>query len=522
MSKKLLFLILLAAFFLRFYKLGMVPSSLNWDENSNAYNAYSILKTGKDEYGNKFPLYNRSFDDFKPPLYMYLTIPSVAIFGLSPFAARLPSALLGFLTIITIFFLTKWLFQKNKHVEYFAVSSALLLTIAPWHIMFSRVGFEANIGLFVTTLALTLFLYGFEKKYFLIISAFFFGLSFYAYHAQRLFIPLILIGTCFLYRNELLKIQRKVIIGFLIVTLSMVLPLFFLVPKQAIIQRLNTTSSDFIKDNIRDSSLLILQDHQVGLSALGVLHNRRLEVARSYFENFLLNLHPNFLFIQGDGNIRHHLNNFGMLNIFFLPLIFSGVYLLAKGNLKLFFFTLLWLVLATVPASLATPSPHAIRSFLMIVPLIIFASIGLTSLFRSKNFFRIPLIIFTFFMILSSLRFIYDYFYHYPFYSAKDWQFGYSQAAKYTQELSGEFQKIYIDPGLEQAYIFWLFNLKIDPGEFQKASKNQFGNYYFEYPPQDSKDLFVSKAASFPKSHLVLKTINYPDSKEAIKIGYSK
>ena len=51
-----LILILALAAFLRFYKIGQVPPSLNWDEVAIGYNAYSILKTGKDEWGVPFPL----------------------------------------------------------------------------------------------------------------------------------------------------------------------------------------------------------------------------------------------------------------------------------------------------------------------------------------------------------------------------------------------------------------------------------------------------------------------------------
>src|SRR3990167_2972888 len=99
MRKALFIAILFLCLTLRFYKITQVPASLNWDENSNAYNAYSILKTAKDEYGNFLPLVNRSFDDYKPPLYMYLNVPTVAAFGLTPFAARLPSAIFGTLCI---------------------------------------------------------------------------------------------------------------------------------------------------------------------------------------------------------------------------------------------------------------------------------------------------------------------------------------------------------------------------------------------------------------------------------------
>ena len=147
MNRKTFFwLILILAFALRFWQLGKIPLSLDWDEVSNAYNAYSILKTGRDEYGKILPLYNRSFDDYKPPAYMYLNVPAVAIFGLTPFAARLPSAILGFLTIPALYFLVKRLVKDEK----VALMSAFLLAISPWHMQFFRVGFDKKVGVFFT------------------------------------------------------------------------------------------------------------------------------------------------------------------------------------------------------------------------------------------------------------------------------------------------------------------------------------------------------------------------------------
>ncbi|MBI3282756.1 hypothetical protein HYZ70_01635, partial [Candidatus Curtissbacteria bacterium] len=99
-SKLTLAVILILAAFLRFYQLGQNPPSLDWDETAHGYNAYSILKTGRDEYGYKLPLSFRSFDDYKPPIYTYLVVPSVAIFGLSDFAVRFPSAVLGVLAVL--------------------------------------------------------------------------------------------------------------------------------------------------------------------------------------------------------------------------------------------------------------------------------------------------------------------------------------------------------------------------------------------------------------------------------------
>jgi len=107
---------LILASFLRLYHLGTNPPSLDWDEASLGYNAYSLLKTGADEYGNTWPLSIRSFNDYKPPLYTYLTIPAVALFGLSEFAVRLPSALAGVIAVAAAYFLSIELLQLYSQI----------------------------------------------------------------------------------------------------------------------------------------------------------------------------------------------------------------------------------------------------------------------------------------------------------------------------------------------------------------------------------------------------------------------
>src|SRR5258706_13342137 len=96
-----LFFILFCAVLLRFYQLGVNPPSLTWDEAAWGYNACSLGIDGKDEFGRFLPYdYLESFGDFKPPVYAYLDIVPVKEFGLTPFAARFPSALFGTLTVL--------------------------------------------------------------------------------------------------------------------------------------------------------------------------------------------------------------------------------------------------------------------------------------------------------------------------------------------------------------------------------------------------------------------------------------
>ena len=202
-------LITLVAIWLRFWQLGKVPASPNWDEAALAYNAYSILQTGKDEYGETLPLILRSVDDYKPGLYAYLASPSVAVFGLNTMAVRLPSAILGTLAILAVFFLVKELFAKNKHGPHLALLSSFLLAISPWHLQFSRAAFESSVGMFFNTLIVLFFIKGLKKPWLLILSALFAGLNIYVYQAEKVFGPLLVLVLVIIFRKKLFELPKK-------------------------------------------------------------------------------------------------------------------------------------------------------------------------------------------------------------------------------------------------------------------------------------------------------------------------
>ena len=114
MNWKLIFIFLIAAA-LRLFALGSNPPGLYWDEVSLGYNAYSILKTGHDEHNRFLPIDTfKAFGDYKPPGYIYATVPSIALFGLNNFAVRLPSALAGTLLVWGVAGLQRILHFKNR------------------------------------------------------------------------------------------------------------------------------------------------------------------------------------------------------------------------------------------------------------------------------------------------------------------------------------------------------------------------------------------------------------------------
>ncbi len=526
LNKAFFLLILLLAFILRFYKLGEVPLSLDWDENSNAYNAYSILKTGRDEYGQLFPITNKSFDDYKPPAYMYLNVISVGIFGLTPFAARLPSALFGFLTVPVVYFLAKLLFedQKKEKRETIALVSSLLLAIAPWHIQFSRVGFEATVGLFFATASITIFLYGLNHKKLLPLAGILLGLSAYTYHTQRIFVPLIFISAIIIWHKKVFSLSKKYLLAFVIITTLIGLPLVILIPPKVILQRFEVTTGRPKLEDIEKSISLILQDQEDGSSFGKIIHNRRFVIGQTYFSNYLSHFDPNFLFTIGDDNFRHHIQNMGMLYLFELPLVLIGIYTLIKNKNKSTIFLLVWLIIAPIAATPATPNPHANRSLPLIIALEITVALAFASIYYASKFpiKKIVISIVPLFAILSLFTYLHNYYVHYPNLKAEFWQFGYKEAAIESEILKDKYQKINVSGSIEQAYIFWLFNSKYDPAAYQKeGSRYHFDKFYFDAEkPTDQNELFITDAKLFPGGFKIIKTIYYPNGEAAIIIGH--
>lgn len=144
LTKIVLCVVILLAFFLRIYQLDQNPPALSWDEAAAGYNAYTIANWGQDEFGAKMPLIFTSFRDDKHPVWIYVTAIFTKFLGLSDFSTRLPAAIFGVLNVLMVFFVARVLFKSNL----VALLASLFLAISPYNLQFSRGEWEANYALF--------------------------------------------------------------------------------------------------------------------------------------------------------------------------------------------------------------------------------------------------------------------------------------------------------------------------------------------------------------------------------------
>lgn len=498
-------IIILIAVFLRFYQLGTVPASPDWDEAALGYNAYSILTTGKDEFGKVLPVVLKSFGDYKPALYAYLAIPSVAVFGLNTFAVRLPSALFGVLSVILTYFLVYELFDDKKYKEQVALASSFFLAISPWAIQFSRTAFEANVGVTFNILTALFFLKGLKKPWMLSLSAIFAALAIYTYQSEKVFVPLFAAILVAIYARDLVKIRLKYLISAAVFGVILILPmvLFILGNPQALARAQGT--SLFANQTVvlkSDVARLAVDDKKNDVVGK-VFDNRRVTYAISVLGGYLSHFDPNWLFITGD-NTRHHAPGMGLLYLFEIPLLLIGMYMLLFGDFekktKLLIF--LWFLAAPIPASITNDVPHAVRTINFLPTFQIFLGVGLVYgfLFISNIKYQILKIniknlIFGFcvlFFIFNFLYYLNQYFVQLNYFDAFSWQYGYEQVVNKVANLAPRDSVIVSsNQPLDKSYMFFLYYTKFDPSKYQQIqnsdSIHQFGRYAFR--PIDSSFL---------------------------------
>lgn len=466
----LLFIIIVLAAFLRFWQLGQNPPSLTWDEAAWGYNAYSLGIDGKDEFGRFLPFdYLESFGDFKPPVYAYLDIIPVKIFGLNEFSVRFPSAFFGVLTVLATYFLVKRIFGSQKSTRTIALVSSFLLAISPWHIMLSRAAFEANLASFFLIAGVWLFLVGIQKKpSYLILSAIFFALSLYTFNTARVVAPILVLILAIGFRKQLFQQKRGVLIAVVIGILLVLPTLKFLLSPQASLRfkEVNIFSDvDIIKRLNQD----VENDKNAFWSK--IIHNRRFAYGVEFLKHYLDNFSPNFLFINGDGNPKFSTQDVGQLYLWELPFLILGILFLIRNKEGFWWLVPLWLIIGIIPAATARETPHALRietalpTFQLLVAYGLISSFRLLSKYKYYYFGILSVVVF-----LNFFYYIYGYYVNYPYLYSREWQYGYKDSIAYVEQVKNKYDQIYMTMSMGRPYIYYLFYTKTNPQYFRKTA----------------------------------------------------
>lgn len=523
----LLLAIIIVAALLRFLLIGNLPPSLTWDEAAWGYNSYTLGIDGKDEFGKLLPLtFIESFGDFKPPLYAYLGVIPVKIFGLTEFATRFPSAFFGTLSVFLTYFLVREIFKKNA----IALLSTLLLAISPWHIMLSRAAFEANVAHFFVILGLLLFFIALRKhpKYF-IFSALSMVLSMYTFNSARIVVPLLVICLGIIFFKKLMKELRYVLvslgIGFIV---FLPLLLFINTPQAKLrFEEVNIFSDIGI---ISRTNQEIANDNNSVFSK--VIHNRRFTYGVEYLRHYFDNLTPQFLFIRGDGNPKFSIQDMGQLYMWEIPFLVIGILTLFRRRGGYWWIVPTIIIIGIIPAGFARETPHALRVENVLPAFQILTAIGIITFLKlvPKKIFMHASILIGIIMFLQFGYFIHNYLAHYSRQFSGEWQYGYKESVAYVAGQQKNYKDIYVTESLGRPYIYYLFYLKYSPQDFRKDANiyreplgfvhvNKFSNINFTTKISDIRkenSLYIAKPDEKPEDARVLREFRLLNGKVAL------
>jgi len=365
--------IVLIAIFFRFYQLDTTPPGLWPDEAANGVDALKALDSG--EFRIFYPDNNG-----REGLFINLQAVSIWLFGAEPWALRLVSAIFGVLTVIGLYFLTRYIFSWQM-----AAVASFFLAISFWHVNFSRIGFRAIMLPFVLVWVFYFIWRGLKKgelKEFFIAGVIG-GLGFYTYFSFRI-VPLIVLVIFWNYwsylkkdfihakyeytRNQLLRGFALLILTVIIIALPL-LVYFYSHP------------GDFLKREGRPISVLAQEEP---LKELAVSVVRTLGMF-----NF-----------SGDYNQRHNIPGWPQLSLP-IGLLFAVGFLKELGHwlrrkhghfstIHTFLFS--WFFVMLIPGFLSAEAPHALRTIGVIPVVMIFAAKGfmwvmnlITGLYRQTD-----------------------------------------------------------------------------------------------------------------------------------------
>lgn len=218
----LCFVICCFATFLHIYKLETLPTAINVDEAGLWYNVQCLLNWGIDQKGNSWPILLSNMWGEQSPMYTYLALICVKLFGNTLFAIRLPAVLNTFLVMIFGYKIVDLLFENKKTNLLFLC----LVTITPYFTIISKMALDCNLMLGLSTIFLYCFLKALDTRNitWYVISGIVCGMTFWTYALSYLMIPLFL-TLSLIYLFYIKKVTIKEIIVFFIPAFLLGLPL---------------------------------------------------------------------------------------------------------------------------------------------------------------------------------------------------------------------------------------------------------------------------------------------------------
>lgn len=486
----ILFVILVLAVFFRSYQIKDIPP-LQVDEVALGYNAYSMLLTGKDESGKKFPLGLTNFNDFRPPLYAYITIPFVKAFGLNSLAIRSPSLIFSLVAIILIYMIA-YILSRNQEISLYA---AILVAFSFWDIQLTREASEKVVAQAFFLLGSISILLFFKRQLvaFLVLAIISWILAINTYYAPRFIIPLMIPAFFIFFHKAARLFKTKIFIVFVsIFFFILVFVTFFLPGSTNRISELSIFTHPEVKLKLEEQ---IREDGSNGNILLTrIVHNKVVAFSLAFLKNYSAYFTTDYLFLNGGFPWRVRVPETGLLPLIQFPFLLLGLWAIFRKRLGWGLFTVFWLLVVPIPAAFTfDETPNIYRTYSMLPALAIITGVGIWYFRKLLKQHARLLWMMTFvmglFFIWNFLYFWHQYFIHYQVHQPWYRDYAYKELVSEVNKLEKNYNRVVITRGQGAPYPFFLFYSRYDPQLYQVEGSPKdepfrgFGKYLFH--PQD-------------------------------------
>ncbi len=493
--KIVLLIFIILGFFLRVFWIDKVP--MYGDELTIALDAKTLLSTGMDQTGEKFPL-TFSMGAGRPAGYVYFSIPFIFLFGTSELGVRALSLLSGVFLIVTLYLLGKKFFNEKV-----GLVAAFLVSVSPWDISLSRGGFEAHFALLLATLGTLFFLYAQKHVWLYLVSAIFFGLTLHTYPTYKVTLSLFL-PALFFYTNKNVNVFKNrafilsMIVFILFIILSITQTLYS--NSEGRFLRINALANEKITQEIIQQINSEREINALPGDLSRFFHNKLIEYFKLLGESYLRNFSFDFLFLHGDKNPRHNMANFGGFYLIeVITLLVGFAFLFNKERYKLLFL-LVWILISPIATALLI-DPHFLRSSFMLPPLILISSVGVALVINKSMPSRIMVGVVIICFAIQFIFFIEKLYFLSPNKYARFWSYGAKLASKIAFENKDKFNLIIISDkidNIEYAYpAYGLVDSRLIIDQNKKRSQlkgyelKKFDNVYIGHIPDEKIKNFL-------------------------------
>jgi len=494
LNNLVLITVLIIGVAVRIYKFGQIPSGLNQDEASTAYDAFSILHYGIDRHGFHNPVIFEAWGSGVNALYSYLSMPFIYFFGLSTFSAGLVNLTFGVLSLAMFYLLIKKI--SNNEV---ALLSAFLLAISPWHIMLSRWGLDSNIFPAFFLLGVYFFVSSFDNKKYFLLSFTFFALSLYAYNTAYFVVPIfILFSVLFSFCHKKIKISDIAVPLLVFVILS--LPIYLYVA-------INIFKLDSI------ITPLFSIPRFSGVSRFQTSFLDKIHKPGFFFEN--LKVLWNILKTQDDGLVWNSAGGFGYMykisGFFALIGLITNLAIIAKNRMRSFnkvFFILLWLAVSVALGVVMEANINRIN--IIFLPMIFLTASGIyyladfiNSRFLSGKSLKSLLLIIVIIYMMNFGFFVKFYFTDYQKIIGPVFYESFGEAINYAEKIRGT-APVCVTPPINMPYISVLFYTKAPVDIFLRTVKYANPGAEFQWVASFSDYNFKREECSSEKKYVYI------------------